>query len=211
MSGATPANDVMVVERRRDIRIIVSLSARVFLKNRRGANGEIAEYACRAINISPRAVALAAPVRTSIGEWARIEIDQVGRIEGTVERLLDDRGFVVKVDANEDERARLFDKISWVQKHKEHEVTDKRRHQRFVPASPHSMLSFADGTIADCFVIDLSVSGAAVSASATPPVGTVLAVGKVVGRVVRHFAGAFAVQFVAMQNRETVESLAILK
>jgi hypothetical protein len=211
MSGAISNSDVMVVERRRDIRIIVSLSARVFLKNRRGANGDLAEFACRAINISPRAVALAAPVRTTVGEWARVEIDQVGRVEGTVSRLLDERGFVVAIDASEDQRNKLFDKISWVQKHKEHEVTDKRVHPRFVPTSPYTLLSFADGTIVDCFVIDLSVSGAAVSADVLPPVGTVLAVGKIVGRVVRHFAGAFAVQFVQMQNHQTVESLAIIK
>ena len=211
MSDTLPSNDVMVVERRRDIRIIVSLSARVFLKHRRSATGDLAEYACRAINISPRAVALAAPVRTSVGEWARIEIDQVGRVEGSVDRLLDERGFVVRVDANDEERARLFDKISWVQKHKDHEVADKRGDPRFVPGNPHTMLSFADGTIVDCFVIDLSVSGAAVSAGITPPIGTVLAVGKIVGRVVRHFAGAFAVQFIQMQNREMVKSLAILK
>lgn len=210
MSGAMSNSDVMVVERRRDIRIIVSLSARVFLKNPR-ASGGLAEYACRAINISPRAVALAAPVRTSIGEWARIVIEHVGRIEGTVDRLLDDRGFVVRIEASENERAGLFEKITWVQKHKDHEVTDKRGHARFVPDNPHSKIAFADGTIVDCFVIDLSVSGAAVSADVTPPVGTVLAVGKIVGRVVRHFAGAFAVQFVQMQNRATVESLAILK
>ena len=211
MSDTSPNYDVMVVERRRDIRIIVSLSARVFLKHRRSAFGDLAEYACRAINISPRAVALAAPVRTSVGEWARVEIDQVGRVEGTVDRLLDERGFVVRLDANEEERARLFDKISWVQKHKDHEVTDKRGEPRFVPGNPHTMIAFADGTIVDCFVIDLSVTGAAISADITPPVGTVLAVGKIVGRVVRHFAGAFAVQFVQMQDRATVESLAILK
>ena len=73
------------------------------------------------------------------------------------------------------------------------------------------MLSFADGTIVDGIVIDLSVLGAAVSANVTPPVGTVLAVGRVAARVVRHFAGAFAVRFVEAQNRETVESLVILK
>src|SRR5262245_20389846 len=111
MSDTVPNNDVMVVERRRDIRIIVSLSARVFLKHRSRATGDLSEYACRAINISPRAVALAAPVRTSVGEWARIEIDQVGRVEGTIDRLLDERGFVVRLDATEEERAKLFDKI----------------------------------------------------------------------------------------------------
>src|SRR5262245_8588390 len=209
MPEPTSSGDVVVLDRRRDIRIIVSLAARVFFKH--GSGGVLKEYACRAINISARAVAFAAPVRTSIGEWVRAEIEDIGRIEGTVERLLDERGFVIKVEATDEQRARLVDKINWAEKHKDLEVRDKRKNPRFVPSKPHSFIVFADGAIADCFVIDLSTSGAAVAAEVTPPIGTVLAVGKVVGRVVRHFAGAFAVQFIQVQNRENLESLTILK
>jgi hypothetical protein len=42
-----------------------------------------------------------------------------------------------------------------------------------------------------------------------PETGTVLAVGSVVGRVVRHFVGGFAVQFIERQSRETVEAMAM--
>jgi hypothetical protein len=209
MSGGTQNMDVVVLDRRRDIRIIVSLAARVFLK--RGPGGGLIEYACRAINLSVRAVAFAAPVRTTLGEWVRAEIETVGRIEGKVERLLDERGFVVGIEATDEQRARLADKILWAEKHKDLEVSDKRKHPRFVPSKPHSIIVFADGTMADCFVIDLSISGAAIATEVTPPIGTVLAVGRVVGRVVRHFAGAFAVEFVQLQNRETLESMAIVK
>jgi hypothetical protein len=209
MTGATPNSDIVVLDRRRDIRIIVSLAARVFLK--RGSGGAITEYACRAINISLRAVAFAAPVRTTLGEWVRAEIDDIGQIEGNVERLLDERGFVVKIEANEEQRASLFNKITWAEKHKDLEVSDKRKHPRFVPGDPHSKIVFADGTMIECFVVDLSVTGAGILADVLPPVGTVLAVGKIIGRVVRHFSGAFAVQFIQMQDRATVESLAILK
>ena len=209
MTGVTPNSDIVVLDRRRDIRIIVSLKASVFLK--RGGGGALTEYPCRAINISLRAVAFAAPVRTTVGEWVRAEIENIGLIEGTVERLLDERGFVVKIDANEEQRAKLFEKITWTEKHKDLEVSDKRKDPRFVPTDPHSKIVFADGQVAKCFVVDLSVSGAAVSADVMPPVGTVLAVGKIVGRVVRHLNGAFAVQFVQRQDRATVESLAILK
>jgi hypothetical protein len=60
-----------------------------------------------------------------------------------------------------------------------------------------------------CFVVDISVSGAAVSADIVPRIGTVLAVGKVVGRVVRNIQGGFAVQFVEAQDRQEVEALVI--
>jgi len=54
----------------------------------------------------------------------------------------------------------------------------------------------ADGTVRTCFIIDVSVTGAAVSTDFVPEIGTVLAVGKAVGRVSRHFDGGFAVQFI---------------
>src|SRR6266511_1028132 len=64
-----------------------------------------------------------------------------------------------------------------------------------------------DGTTMTCFVIDISVSGAAISADTVPEIATVLAVGKAIGRVVRHFAGGFAVKFVDLHNRDSVEAL----
>jgi hypothetical protein len=56
-------------------------------------------------------------------------------------------------------------------------------------------LIFRDGTTMDCLVIDVSSSGVAVSADAEPQIGTPLAVGRSVGRVVRRFAEGFAFQF----------------
>jgi hypothetical protein len=69
-------------------------------------------------------------------------------------------------------------------------------------------LLFADGSMRTCFVIDLSVTGAAISGDIVPDVGTVIAVGKIVGRVVRHLEAGFAVKFEDMQDRANVESLA---
>jgi hypothetical protein len=63
--------------------------------------------------------------------------------------------------------------------------------------------------VVPCFVIDISVSGAAVSADISPEIGTPLAVGWVVGRVVRFVPGGFAVRFVELQDRQAVEALVI--
>ena len=58
----------------------------------------------------------------------------------------------------------------------------------------------ADGTTTECVVMDVSASGIAVSADLIPDIGTPVAVGKVVGRVVRHFNDGFAVQFAQLQD-----------
>jgi hypothetical protein len=201
----TDFGDVVFVEQRRNIRIIASVPGRYSL-DRRNARGERREYPCRAINISPGAIALAAPVVGTPGERVLAHIDHFGKLQGTVGRILD-RGFVMNIIASDDERASLSAKIAWYELHKNHDVSDQRGHDRFIPKNPHSSLVLSDGTVLGCFVLDISVSGAAVAAEVAPEIGTVMAVGKIVGRVVRFFAGGFAVQFIAPQNKDHVEML----
>ena len=211
MLGLPPDFDLVATERRSDVRIVVSLPGRYALANRRNARGERRQFACRAINISPSGVALAVPVLGQLGERVLADIEHFGKLEGTIERLLGDRGFVVRMAASEQEREKLADRIHWLEKHKNLEVPDQRAQARFVPNDPYSTLLLADGTVVTCFIIDLSITGAAVSADFVPAVGTVLAVGKVIGRVARHLDGGFAVQFVQVQDRENVEALALRK
>ena len=56
-----------------------------------------------------------------------------------------------------------------------------------------------------CFVIDISQSGIAVSAHIWPDLGTPMAVGKLVGRVVRYLDVGFALQFLTIQPFEQLE------
>jgi hypothetical protein len=60
----------------------------------------------------------------------------------------------------------------------------------------NTTLALADGSIHSCRVIDVSPSGVAVSSDIQPPVGTPLAIGGCVGRVIRAFQNGFAVKFV---------------
>lgn len=94
---------------------------------------------------------------------------------------------------------------------KNFDVPDMRTHKRIVPEASHSTLIFPDGSMLGCFVIDLSASGVAVSADIVAEIGTVLAVGKVTGTVVRHFTEGFAVQFKQLQNPSLIEQLVIHK
>lgn len=204
MSAVIPDGDVILVERRRDVRIIVSVPGRYWIPDR-GSKSD--RFACRAINISVQAIAFAAPVRGAVGDWVKSEVEHFGRLEGPIQRLLDDRGFVMRIEATDGERRRLARSIDWFELHKNHEVGDRRTQARFVPDNPRSTLMFADGTLLECFILDLSVSGAAIAASTVPAMGTVLALGKLVGRVVRQFVGGFAIKFIEPQDRGTVEFL----
>jgi hypothetical protein len=85
--------------------------------------------------------------------------------------------------------------------------SEVRKSPRIIPASPHSTLILADGTTHGCFVIDMSVSGVAVSAQVQPPIGMPLAVGACIGRVVRALPDGFAIKFVEPQNRRDLDRL----
>jgi hypothetical protein len=197
-----------IVERRDDERTYVSLPGRYSLPGSMNARGEPRQFACRAVNISTGGIAVAAVVIAKVGTRVIADIEQLGRLEGSVTREFK-LGFAMSIKASNQEREMLATKIEWIERKKDFEVCDHRAHARFVPRRPLSFLTLADGSIVPCFVIDISVKGAAVSADISPEIGTVLAVGTVVGRVVRFVPGGFAVQFVKMQDRQEVEALVI--
>jgi hypothetical protein len=192
-----------------EIAIIINIGGRYSLSDRRNSSGERRVFACRAVNVSPRSIALACPVYGKVGDRVMAQIDHLGKLEGVITRVLA-QGFVMAITASDQDRERLAAKIKWLESYKNHDTHDRRGDERIAPANPMSKLIHADGKVETCLVIDISVSGAAVSSESVPDVGTVLAVGSVVGKVVRHFVGGFAVQFVERQSPYSVERMVIL-
>jgi hypothetical protein len=189
------AGDVVFAEPRRDSRIIVNIAAQFSLSDRRNGRGERRVFQCRAVYLSARAIGFVSAVNVKVGERVIAQIDGLGRIEGTVACLLE-RGFVMGISAGESGCAKLVDKIDWLEKHKNHDIADRRADPRSVPPDLYSRVTLPDGSIETCAVVDVSASGIALSADIVPEVGTVLVIGKIVGHVVRHFDGGFAAQFI---------------
>jgi hypothetical protein len=198
-------DEVVFVDRQRNSRIIVSVPGTYMLADHRNARGERRTYPCRAVNVSPYAIAFAAPIRGHLGERAFATVEHLGKFKGTIVRLLDG-GFVMSIVATDDERAKFAAKIDWFEQFKNFDVADQRADSRFVPENPRSRVVFADGRSEDCFVLDLSASGAAISSQTIPEIGTVLALATIVGRVVRHFDGGFALRFVEKQDLQHLEA-----
>lgn len=163
-------------------------------------------YACGAERVTAYSMSLTVPVIGDVGESITVQFDQFGELKGSIATVMD-RGFNFNIEANDEDRAKLAGKIDWFEKSLREEVSDVRVHGRMVPREPLSTLVFADGSTARCFIIDMSGSGAAVSAGVVPDLGTPLAVGKLVGRVVRHFHGGFAVEFIGDQEPKSLERL----
>jgi len=129
---------------------------------------------------------VAVPVVGKVGDRLSTYFGDFGRLDGHISDTVSG-GFLLDLSISYGEREKLASKLSWLEKkQKDPEIKDQRKQARFIPEVPHSILTFADGSIRNCFIIDMSVSGAAISAEVQPDIGTPLAVGACVGRVVRH-------------------------
>lgn len=188
------------------LRHMANMPGRYYLEKWRCASDrQVSSFACRILRISPQMMSLSAPVGGDVGDWVTAHFDEFGVLRGQIVRPLG-FGFVVTLRLPDAERARLAAKVLWFERHKNFEVSELRRHKRVVPRNPQSVLIFADGSRLACFVIDMSASGAAVSADVHPDIGTPMALGSVVGRVVRHLPLGFAIEFVESVSTEALEA-----
>jgi hypothetical protein len=188
-----------------DVRFIGPLVGRYALASRARLGG-IQIFACRLQSISCQQAVVSAPVIGRMDEGVTIHFQPFGTVRGAICRHVDG-GFAMAIDADAEERDRLVARIDWYKKRTFAGLTDKRAHRRFMPREPRSAMVRASGVVLPCLVIDMSASGAAVSADADPAIGEPLAIGRVVGRVVRKLDVGFAVQFVETLDIEQVEEM----
>lgn len=190
-----------------DVRFIGAAAGRYALPDRRPADdGKVAVYACRLCSISTRMAVVVGPVVGKEGEPVTAHFDDFGILRGKVRRKLPS-GFVMDLLLGDAERNKLGSKIIWQKKKVHEQVPDKREHKRILPRDPRTIMTLADGTQLPCFVIDVSQSGIAVSAEIVPGLGTPLAIGKLVGRVVRYLDVGFALQYIQPQELDKLEIL----
>ena len=179
---------------------------RYSLASRRDLQGNRREFACRTTRISPFKMLVAAPVVGPIGERVITFFGELGKLDGWISDVVEN-GFLVDIDVTKKARERLARKLVWLEKKQKEAVVDVRGQQRIAPENPHTNLIFADGTTVSCFVVDVSPSGAAVSADIDSEIGTRLSVGRSVGQVVRRFDEGFAVQFDRLNGPSCLEAM----
>jgi hypothetical protein len=188
----------------------VMVGGRYSLANWFDQHGNRREFACRTSRVSPFRMLVSVPVTGKLGDRVVSYFGDFGQLDGWIADTVEG-GFLVDLDTDKAQRRKLARKLTWLEK-RQHDpaLVEARENGRIIPKNPHSTVIFADGTYRDCFIIDMSASGAAVSADVLPELGMPLAIGACVGRVVRHFGEGFAVKFVAIQNEQNLEKLVAL-
>ena len=175
------------------------------------AQGKLRSFACRTTRVSPFRMMVEVPVVGHVGERVTSYFREFGELEGVISDTKHG-GFLVDVEMTAARRARLAEQLAWLErKFRDASVEDVREDARIIPPAAHSVLILADGSVHGCFIIDISSSGAAVSAEVQLPIGTPLAVGACVGRVIRVFETGFAVRFVERQDLDDLSRRIIVR
>ena len=104
------------------------------------------------------------------------------------------------LSATKRKQDKLADQLTWLANRHELGLPEDRRHDRIVPRQTGTILKLQDGREIGARIIDVSLSGAAISCSTIPPIGTPVTVGKHAAKVVRHFDGGIAVEFMRNLN-----------
>lgn len=208
MAAAIGASRAGADGRGDEVNVVLHILGRFAIADKRGKNGERRQFACRMLSLSQSSMLLASPVTGQIGERVISYFEDFGNIQGSITRVMDS-GFVARILATSDERSRLMRKLVWLRQNKDYDVPDGRKHKRIIPGDPISTLIFPDAGTMRCFVIDMSASGVAISADTMPEIGSVLAVGTVPGKVVRHFDEGFAVRFHQLQDHHSLEHMVV--
>ena len=187
-------------ERRRHQRVKVDLLGRYMLADRR-------EYPCQVINMSPGGIAMVAPVVGNPGDRVIAYVDHLGRLEGKIARLIDN-GFAMTVEATLRKRDKLAAQLTWLANQHMLNLPEDRRHGRFIPKKAMARLILPNGNNVACRIIDVSELGAAIAISPElrPTIGSMVTIGKTLGRAVRHIDEGFAVEFTRLQHPDFIEN-----
>lgn len=176
------------LDRRRHQRLPVTLLGRYMLSSRQ-------EYPCQTRNMSPGGIALVAPVKGLIGERIVIYLEHLGRIEGQIVRHME-HGLALTIGATMRKRDKLASQITWLANRQSLGLPEDRRHERIVPRSTAVRIAVPEVGEITGRIVDVSLSGAAVSLPAErPALGSLIVLGRTPARVVRHFEGGIAVEF----------------
>jgi hypothetical protein len=183
-------------EKRRFQRVRVNILGRYMLPNKR-------EYPCQIVDMSPGGARLVAPAVGEVGDRVIAYLDHIGRIEGQISRLVDG-GFAISINATARKRDKLAAQLTWLANRSQLGLPEDRRHARLIPRNPFTELVLGDGRAYRCKIIDLSLSGAAVSCEVAPAPGTEVSLGQMRGIIVRQTESGVAIEFANIQSMQTL-------
>jgi c-di-GMP-binding flagellar brake protein YcgR len=174
-------------DRRRHRRVPLALLGRYMLASRH-------EYPCQSVDMSPGGLALVAPVQGLIGERIVVYLDSIGRLEGQIVRHTE-HGMALSFTATVRKRDKLASQLTWLANRQSLGLPEDRRHERIAPRHTAVKVLVDQRHEFTGRLIDISLSGVALTTELRPEIGTSVTIGRTPARVVRRFDAGIAVEF----------------
>ena len=186
---AAVRSDDASMEKRRHRRVELVLPARFMLPDK-------SEYDGTLQNISAGGLMLKADEHPPVGTTVIVYVQEIGRLEGEIVRHYED-GFAISFTFAETLRERIVEKLTCKINAAMTGIEQRATTRREVNEKAHLML--ADGSEIECRVLDMSLGGLSLAVSMRPPIGELIHIGKMRGRVVRHHEHGIGVAFDSVQ------------
>ena len=164
---------------------------------------DMSEHPCQVAKVTTETAVFLTNLDVPVGVQVVAYIDDLGRIEAQVASPLPG-GFKVNFSLTAARLERFKSRLSWVRNKDEDGSIEQRRHPRFEPSEAKSHITLPDGRVYPCEVIDISLSGAAISTDVMPSLGTYVMLGKMRGRVVRYIENGVAIEFAKQLDPRTL-------
>ncbi len=152
------------------------------------------EFNAETVDLCGGGVSLKTDQPYEIGDELVLYIDDIGRLSGKVARPTP-FGFAVATSLVPHKRDKIVDMLTWIANKDILGLEDERKSLRRSTMGS-LMVTYDSGVVAQCDVIDLSITGVALrTSSARPPIGACVRMGAKMGRCARYIEGGFAVEF----------------
>ena len=148
-----------------------NLPGRYSLERAAREDGSPRVFSCRTHRISPDKLIVEAPVCGEVGERVKAWIEHFELVSGRISTI-NDRHFGITLQLTAKAREVFANRILWVRDHVEEGVPDLRSGKRMPMPNMKPIVILGSGRIQDCFIIDASTTGAAVSADIELKIGT---------------------------------------
>jgi PilZ domain len=188
-------------ERRRFRRVPIDIRGKIFVP------GDERDGSCRIIDLSPGGAQVACELGLPAGTPIVLYVDGFGRFEGVVARPVDakdqtDGNFGIKFHCSALKRERVAEQLTVFLNKGVVDESAMRRHDR-EPTKGLARFTRANGDIVGCEVLDLSLSGVSLKSDVKPPIGEVVLIGQMAGRVARHHETGVAIEFVGSPHERS--------
>lgn len=168
----------------------------------RGLTAEGEEFQAVTVDVCAGGLRINLARDLNLGDPLVLYIDEIGRVEGVVSRVLREIGYAIEFRVPPRKRDKIADQLTWLINRDKLGLVDEREGERRV-GSGQVVATYGNGVSIACAMQDMSIFGVALkTVGPRPMIGDKVTLGERSGTCVRYIEGGFAVDFRTMHGGE---------